>query len=117
MAVLIPISKLIDTHGIQAGPLWLIGVYFLHTVGELCLSPVGLSLTSKLAPHKIAGMVMGLWFWSMALGNFLAGIAASLFIGMTLTQAFELIFGIMTVATLVLIALTPSIKKLMGGVH
>ena len=117
MAVLIPISKLIDAHGIQAGPYWLIGVYFLHTVGELCLSPVGLSLTSKLAPHKIAGMVMGLWFWSMALGNFLAGIAASLFVSMTLTQAFELIFGIMTVATVMLIALTPSIKKLMGGVH
>ncbi|HEU4951926.1 MAG TPA: peptide MFS transporter [Holophagaceae bacterium] len=117
MAVLIPISKLIDAHGIEAGPLWLIGVYFLHTVGELCLSPVGLSLTTKLAPHKIAGMVMGLWFWSMALGNLLAGLAASLFINMTLTQAFEMIFGVMTVATVVLIALTPSIKKLMGGVH
>lgn len=117
MAVLIPISKLIDAHGIEAGPLWLIGVYFLHTVGELCLSPVGLSLTTKLAPHKIAGMVMGLWFWSMALGNLLAGLAASLFIHMTLTQAFEMIFGVMTVATVVLIALTPSIKKLMGGVH
>lgn len=117
MAFLIPISKLIVDRGAMAGPSWLIGVYFLHTVGELCLSPVGLSLTSKLAPAKIAGMVMGLWFWSMALGNFLAGIAASLFIHMTLTQAFELIFAIMTVATVVLIALTPSIKKLMGGVH
>lgn len=117
MAFLIPVSKLIDAHGTMAGPYWLIGVYFLHTVGELCLSPVGLSLTSKLAPPKIAGMVMGLWFWSMALGNFLAGIAASLFIHMTLTQAFELIFAIMTVATVVLISLTPSIKKLMGGVH
>ncbi|HET8901741.1 MAG TPA: peptide MFS transporter [Holophagaceae bacterium] len=117
MAFLIPVSKLIDAHGTMAGPYWLIGVYFLHTVGELCLSPVGLSLTSKLAPPKIAGMVMGLWFWSMALGNFLAGVAASLFIHMTLTQAFELIFAVMTVATVVLIALTPSIKKLMGGVH
>lgn len=117
IAVLIPISKLIDAHGIQAGPLWLVGVYFLHTVGELCLSPVGLSLTTKLAPHKIAGMVMGLWFWSMALGNFLAGQAGKLFLHMTLTHAFELIFAVMTVATLVLIALTPSIRKLMGGVH
>ena len=117
MAFLIPVSKLIVDHGAMAGPYWLMGVYFLHTVGELCLSPVGLSLTSKLAPAKIAGLVMGLWFWSMALGNFLAGIAASLFIHMTLTQAFELIFAVMTVATLVLIALTPSIKKLMGGVH
>ena len=117
MAFLIPVSKLIDTHGTLAGPYWLVGVYFLHTVGELCLSPVGLSLTTKLAPPKIAGMVMGLWFWSMALGNFLAGVAASLFIHMTLTQAFELIFAVMTVATVVLIALTPSIKKLMGGVH
>ncbi len=117
MAVLIPISKLIDAHGAQAGPLWLVGVYFLHTVGEMCLSPVGLSLTTKLAPHKIAGMVMGLWFCSMALGNFLAGQAGKLFLHMSLTHAFELIFVVMTVATLVLIALTPSIKKLMGGVH
>ena len=117
MALLVPVSKLIDAHNTLAGPYWLIGVYFLHTVGEMCMSPVGLSLTSKLAPPKIAGLTMGLWFGSLGLGNFLAGIAANLFTHMSLTQSFELIFAVMTIVTVVLIALTPSIKKLMGGVH
>ncbi len=57
--------------------LWLTGLYFIHTNGELCLSPVGLSAMTKLAPAKIGGMVMGAWFLSIALGNFLAGLVGS----------------------------------------
>ena len=52
---------------------WLAGLYFIHTNGELCLSPVGLSAMTKLAPVRIGGMVMGAWFLSIALGLFLAG--------------------------------------------
>jgi POT family proton-dependent oligopeptide transporter len=55
-----------------AGPLWLITTYFLHTVGELCLSPVGMSATTQLAPKRYAGQAMGLWFTSLALGNLFA---------------------------------------------
>ncbi len=51
----------------------LVGLYFIHTMGELCLSPVGLSMVTKLAPEKMVGMVMGSWFISIAMGNFLAG--------------------------------------------
>ena len=57
--------------------LWLTGLYFIHTNGELCLSPVGLSAMTKLAPAKIGGMVMGAWFLSIAVGNYLAGKVAA----------------------------------------
>jgi len=56
---------------------WLAGLYFIHTNGELCLSPVGLSAMTKLAPARIGGMVMGAWFLSIALGNYLAGMVGS----------------------------------------
>jgi len=52
---------------------WLVGVYFLHTLGELCLSPIGLSMVSKVSPKKIASLLMGFWFLSSAVANFMAG--------------------------------------------
>jgi proton-dependent oligopeptide transporter, POT family len=52
---------------------WLVGVYFLHTLGELCLSPIGLSMVSKVTPRKIASLMMGFWFLSSAVANFMAG--------------------------------------------
>jgi len=55
-----------------AGPIWLVTTYLLHTLGELCLSPVGLSATTQLAPRRYAGQAMGLWFTSLALGNLFA---------------------------------------------
>ena len=58
---------------------WLIGTYFLQTLGELSLSPVGLSAMSKLAPERAAGFMMGIWFLSTSIGNWLAGKAASLY--------------------------------------
>jgi POT family proton-dependent oligopeptide transporter len=53
--------------------MFLMGLYLIHTTGELCLSPVGLSMVTKLAPEKMVGMVMGSWFISIAIGNYLAG--------------------------------------------
>jgi len=55
-----------------AGPIWLVTTYLLHTLGELCLSPVGLSATTQLAPRRYAGQAMGLWFTSLAMGNLFA---------------------------------------------
>ncbi|MCX6878459.1 MAG: peptide MFS transporter [Verrucomicrobia bacterium] len=60
-------------------PGWLIATYLIHTVGELCLSPVGLSSVTKLAPRKLLGQMMGLWFLATALGNLLAGLLAGAF--------------------------------------
>lgn len=57
----------------QVGPLWLTAVYFFHTVAELCLSPIGLSMVTKLAPTTMVSLFMGVWFLSTALANYLAG--------------------------------------------
>ena len=58
------------------GPVWLWFMYLLHTMGELCVSPVGLSSITKLAPARIVGQVMGVWFMATALGNLMAGLIA-----------------------------------------
>ena len=65
--------------GKQVMPAWLAGTYLIHTVGELCLSPVGLSSVTKLAPRKLVGQMMGFWFLATALGNLLAGLLAGAF--------------------------------------
>ncbi len=57
-------------------PTWLITTYLLHTIGELCLSPVGLSSVTKLAPPSLVGQMMGIWFLGAALGNLIAGLIA-----------------------------------------
>ena len=63
--------------GVRVSPTWLVVSYLLQMLGELCLSPVGLSAMSTLAPARIAGLVMGVWFLALGLGNYLAGMAAS----------------------------------------
>jgi POT family proton-dependent oligopeptide transporter len=60
-------------------PTWLITTYLLHTFGELCLSPVGLSSVTKLAPRKLVGQLMGIWFLGSSFGNLLAGLLAGEF--------------------------------------
>jgi proton-dependent oligopeptide transporter, POT family len=57
----------------RVSPLWLTSCYLCHTIGELCLSPVGLSAMSKLAPARVAGLMMGVWFLSISTGNYLGG--------------------------------------------
>lgn len=114
-ALLVPAAQLTAAGRISPG--WLIGVYFLQTVGELCLSPVGLSAMSTLAPAKLAGMVMGIWFLGSALGNKLASVLAADFDGkdpVALAGFFwqqGLIVGGMT---LLLIVLTPWVRGLTG---
>ncbi|MDO5522788.1 MAG: peptide MFS transporter [Bacteroidia bacterium] len=74
-------------------PLWIIvGIYFFHTVGELFISPIGLSMVTKLAPEKISGMLMGAWFLSFSGSNFLAGQLAKL-TGSRSTEAAEVVEG------------------------
>ena len=65
--------------GKQVLPVWLVTTYLIHTVGELCLSPVGLSSVTKLAPRKLVGQMMGFWFLATALGNLIAGLLAGAF--------------------------------------
>lgn len=62
----------------KVSPLWLASVYLFHTLGELCLSPVGLSMVTKVAPASVAALMMGVWFLSSAFGNYMAGISEAL---------------------------------------
>ena len=65
---------------IKTSMVWLVGAYFFHTMGELCLSPIGLSMVTKLAPLRLASLMMGAWFGFVALANYAAGFIGS-FIG------------------------------------
>lgn len=99
-----------------AGPLWLTGCYFLQTIGELCLSPVGLSAMSKLAPERAAGFMMGIWFLSISIGNWMAGKAASLYSSLSLPTLFGVVAAFSLAAALVLALLIRPTVRLMGGV-
>jgi proton-dependent oligopeptide transporter, POT family len=96
---------------------WLVGLYFLEVCGEMCLSPVGLSTVTKLAPVRFVGILMGLWFFATALGNKLAGFLARFFDSNNSWQLTKLYGGIalgLLASAVILAVLTPSIKKLMG---
>jgi POT family proton-dependent oligopeptide transporter len=116
-ALLVPASKMAQEQGVLVSPWWLVAVYFLHTVGELCLSPVGLSIVTKLAPPRIVGSMMGLWFLALAVGNKLAGWAGSYFDRLPLPQLFGAVALTTFVAAVFLLLLTKPIKVLMGGVR
>ncbi len=107
------------THGQtqQVGMLWLNLTYLLHTVAELCLSPVGLSTVTKLAPQRKVGQMMGVWFMSISLGNVMAGLVAGQFEKLPLPQLFGAVFATTAGAGLILALLIKPIRKLMGGVH
>jgi proton-dependent oligopeptide transporter, POT family len=99
---------------------WLVGLYFIEVCGEMCLSPVGLSTVTKLAPLKLVGIMMGLWFLAAALGNKLAGYLSGFFVSNNPWQLTKLYGGIavgLLVSAGILAILTPSIKKLMGTVR
>ena len=101
----------------KASALWLIGCYFLHAIGELCLSPVGLSAMTKLAPRNLVGLMMGLWFMSISVGNYTGGRLAGLYAGMPATTLFTLV-GIVGILVGVLLAFSARpIVKLAGGVR
>lgn len=101
--------------------IWLILAYLFHTLGELCVSPVGLSYVSKLAPSKLVGLMFGVWFGATAIANYLAGWTGSLIDKITeqySISAFFLIYTVLPIAAaFILLALTPRIKKLMHGIH
>src|SRR5215813_4426632 len=99
----------------RVSPWWLVIVYFIQTVGELCLSPVGLSTISKLSPVRMVGLMMGVWFLSISIGSYIAGRTTQLFEKGTpevLSRAFGIFAGITLAAALLLVVLTPMIKKM-----
>ena len=116
--LMVPAAKL--TMDGKVSPLWIVGLFFLQTVGELLVSPGGLSTMTKLAPPALLGLVMGIWFLAAALGNKLAGVMAGDFTA-TDGQALAGFFLHQALwvggATLALLASVPWLKKLMGTVR
>jgi proton-dependent oligopeptide transporter, POT family len=119
-AAVLAVASLSVGGGSKVGPWWLVGVYVLQTVGEICLYPVGLSTTTKLSPPRVAGLMMGIYFLSISFGNFAAGKAAGYFEGGSQDALFSLfskVAAVPIIAAVVLLALTPFIRRLMGRVR
>ncbi len=118
-AVMIFAAHLV-TDGGKAGPMWLVMTYLLHTYGELCLSPVGLSSVTKLAPKRFVGQMMGIWFLAASLGNLIAGLLAGRFSADNVEQMPDLYLQIVLTtagAGLLLLMFARPIRRLMGNVH
>jgi POT family proton-dependent oligopeptide transporter len=110
-------AKLFEGDKQLVSPMWLIVCYFFHTVGELSLSPVGMSTVSKLAPARVLGLMMGVWYLSISLGNFIGGRVAGQFEKFPLPDLFGAVFLTSAAAALVLAFLAKPIRNLMSGVH
>ena len=100
----------------KAALMWLIMTYLLHTIGELCISPVGLSVVTKLSPPKLASVLMAVWMLSSSFANFLGGFIAAYVETMGAGEVFTYIAGFVTVCGVLLILLNKVILKLMHGV-
>ncbi|MDQ2976055.1 MAG: peptide MFS transporter [Acidobacteriota bacterium] len=101
---------------IKVSPWWLVASYFFQTIGELCLSPVGLSSMTKLSPRRFVGQMMGIWFLASAVGNLIGGLVGGRVDPEKLDQMpmlFIVTAGSLMLAALVLFAATPIIRKLM----
>ena len=115
--------------GVKVSMMWLISMYAFHTLGELCLSPIGLSLVNKLAPFRFASLLMAVWFLANAAANKFAGVLSALypepgktpqFLGYQINGLYEffMVFvGMAGVASLILFVLTRYLQKMMHGVQ
>ncbi|MEP6728963.1 MAG: peptide MFS transporter [Bacteroidota bacterium] len=111
--------------GVKVSMIWLTGMYALHTMGELCLSPIGMSLVNKLSPLKFSSLLMAIWFTANAFGNKLAGVLSSLypnegkitsFLGYKMHNLYDffMLFVFMAgIAALILFMLTKKLQKMM----
>ncbi|MBX7115010.1 MAG: peptide MFS transporter [Myxococcaceae bacterium] len=113
--VMLGAAKITDGGG-KAGMWWLVATYFLHTVGELCLSPVGLSMVTKLAPVRYVSLLMGTWFLiGNAFANYLAGYIGGFAEELGEYQIFGGLVVVLTASAVLLLALSPVLKKMMHG--
>lgn len=108
------------TNDVKVSMLWLIFAYMFHTMGELCLSPVGLSYVSKLVPSRMIAFMFGVWYLAVAIGNKSAAVAGGQIKNITeqysLTTFFLIFTIIPAVAGVIIIFINPFVKKLMHGV-
>ena len=113
--VLVPAARIAAT-GVKVGISWLFVVYLIHTLAELCLSPVGLSSMTKLAPGRIVSLMMGVWFLGASVGNFLGGQAASFYESMPLSRLLISVAILPMAAGVLMLLFRKPLTRLMGGV-
>ncbi len=101
----------------RVSPNWLVATYFLHTLGELCLSPVGLSSVTKLSPARFTGQMMGLWFMGSSLGNLMAGLIGGRFASLPLPGLFGSIAATAAGAGLLFLVFSRPIHRMTGGIR
>lgn len=106
---------------VRVSMLWLVLAYFFQTMGELCLSPVGLSYVSKLSPKKLVGLIFGFWFLASAIANKVAGMMGGMIDKISeeysLSTFFLIIAGLPIAVSLILLIMNPMLKKKMHGIH
>jgi len=102
-----------SANGTLVSPMWLVMTYLLHTIGELSLSPVGLSSMTKLAPDRVKGMMMGVWFLAASVGNLIAGGVLRFYASFTLPQVFGAVAAFAVIASLVMFSLVGPIRRMM----
>jgi POT family proton-dependent oligopeptide transporter len=113
---LVPGARIAAT-GVKVGVSWLFMLYTIHTLAELCLSPVGLSSMTKLAPARIVGLMMGVWFLAASVGNFLGGQAASLYESLPLPTLLASVAILPIVAGIIILVFRKPLTAMQGGVH
>ena len=113
--IMIQASNLAAT-GVKVSPMWLVVVYIVLTLGELMLSPIGLSMITKLAPTKLVSVVMGLWMASFAAGNYFAAMLESILHKFDL-PLYPFLMWVMIGSGVILLLLSPLLNKAMKGVH
>jgi POT family proton-dependent oligopeptide transporter len=109
-------SSIVDEAG-KVSVLWLLSVYFFHTVGELCISPVGLSVVTKLAPVKFASLMVATWFLASFFANLAAGVFAGKYDSLSTQQFFMIPVLITGIAGITALLLAKPIKRRMHGVE
>jgi proton-dependent oligopeptide transporter, POT family len=113
--VLVPAGAMAQAgEGIRVSPWWIIVSYAISEFGEICLYPVGMSAVTKLAPPRIVGLMMGVWFLAIAFGNKLAGWVAGFIESMPLQTLFGLMTLVLVVAGLVMALLIKPVSRLTG---
>ncbi len=107
----------VQDEAVKASLIWLVMTYLLHTIGELCLSPVGLSVVTKLAHPKFASLMMGVWMLATFIANILGGYIAAYIERMGAGSVFTTISGFVIALGVIMILLSKPIKKMMHGVN
>ena len=117
MVLMVFAGGLVDSSEVKVSILWLLGAYFMFTIGELCLSPIGLSMVTKLSPARFGSLMMGTWFGANFLSNLVGGLFAGNYDAMSKSTFFMIPVATAGGAAVLLFLLAKPLRKWMHGVH